>query len=84
MPRRSCNPTPKRIVSVSEAMDNPIKLGVTIFAIAIASVIVFGLLGTLIGFAFKLAMIAAVGFVVWGLVSAGAKALSGGDRHRLP
>ena len=65
-------------------MSNPIKVGLTIFAVAIAAVVLFNVLGALLGLAFKLALIAAVGLVLWGVVSYGAKALSGRNQHRLP
>lgn len=61
---------------------NPIKLGITIFVVAIVATVLWGLLGAFIGFGFKLAVLAAIGFVVYGLLT-GNKALGGG-RGRLP
>ncbi|MGI8924883.1 MAG: hypothetical protein ACR2HJ_12815 [Fimbriimonadales bacterium] len=61
---------------------NPIKLGITIFVVAIVATVLWGLLGAVISLSFKLAVLAAVGFVVYGLLT-GNKALGGG-RGRLP
>ena len=84
MPRQSCNLRRSRFVSWNRTMSNPIKLGLFVFIAAIGAVILFKLLGVVLGIAFNLAVIAAVGLVIWGLVSYGAKALSGRDHHRLP
>jgi hypothetical protein len=65
-------------------MSNPIKFGLTLLVVAIAAVVLFNVLGALLGFAFKLAILAALGLVLWGIVSYGAKALSGRNQHRLP
>jgi hypothetical protein len=65
-------------------MSYPIKLGLTVFIVAIGAVLIFKLLGALLGLAFNLAVLAAVGLVIFGLVSYGAKALSGRNQHRLP
>jgi hypothetical protein len=61
---------------------NPIKLGVTIFVAVIAASIAWALLGALLSFGFKVAVVAAIGLVIYGLVS-GATALGSG-RGRLP
>jgi len=61
---------------------NPIKLGITIFVVAIVATVLWGVLGAVIGFGFKLAVLAAIGFVVYGLLT-GNRALGGG-RGRLP
>jgi hypothetical protein len=63
-------------------MLNPIKLGLVIVAAALVVSILMGLIVPLIGFGLKLAVIAGIVIVVYGLVS-GAKALGGG-RSRLP
>lgn len=73
-----------RIVSAFRTMSNPIKLGLTVFVVAIGAVLLFKLLGVVLGFAVNLAILAAVGLVIWGVVSYGAKALSGRNHHRLP
>jgi hypothetical protein len=65
-------------------MSNPIKLGLTVFIVAIGAVLLFKLLGVVLHIAVNLAVIAAIGLVVWGLISYGAKALGGRDHHRLP
>ncbi|MDQ2986028.1 MAG: hypothetical protein M3R13_04820 [Armatimonadota bacterium] len=65
-------------------MSNPIKLGITVFFVAIGAVLLFKLLGVVLALAFKIAIIAAIGFVVWGLLSYGAKALGGRDHRILP
>ena len=80
----SCNPPRFQIVSGDRTMSNPIKLGLTIFIVAVGAVLLFKLLGAVLGLAFNLAVLAAVGLVIFGLVSYGAKALSGRNQHRLP
>ena len=61
---------------------NPIRLGVTLIVGGIAAWIVFGLVGFVLHIAWKLAIVAAVVLVVYGLVS-GNKPLGTG-RGRLP
>jgi len=65
-------------------MSNPIKLGLTVLIVAIGAVVLFKLLGAVLHIAFNLAVLAAVGLVIFGLVAYGAKALSGRNQHRLP
>lgn len=79
-----CNPTDTEYVTLAKTMSNPIKFGLVLLGMAIAAVLLFKLIGVVLAIAFKLAIIGAVGFVLWGLLSAGAKALSGRDPMRLP
>ena len=63
-------------------MLNPIKLGLVVVAAALVISILVGVLVPLIAFGLKLAVIAGIVIVAYGLVS-GVKALGGG-RNRLP
>ena len=65
-------------------MSNPIKLGLIVFAVTIGAVIVFKLLGAILGIAVNLAIFAAFALVIFGVISYGVKALGGRNQHRLP
>jgi hypothetical protein len=61
---------------------NPIRLGVTVFVSAIAALVLFAIVGALLGLAVKIGILAAIALVVYGLLS-GNKPLGSG-RGRLP